>query len=92
MSKPFEAVFDDLLAESEVNGRWVEYKIATPFKGLLLRAARLDVAIAQAKASRYPSTHVNEAGDKVVVKFSEVWQERYWEEQQEQQRLDFGGF
>jgi hypothetical protein len=91
LSKAFEAFFGDLLAESEVNGRWVEYKIATPFKGLLLRAARLDVAIAQAKASRYPSTHVNEAGDKAIVKLSEIWQERYWEEQQEQQ-LDLGGF
>jgi hypothetical protein len=58
----------------------VKYKIAAPFKGLLLRAARLGVAIAQAKASRYPSTHISEAGDKVVVKFSEVWQERYWDE------------
>lgn len=92
MSKAFEAVFGDLLAESEINGRWVKYKIATPFKGLAIKAARLDVAIAQAKSSRYPSTHINDAGDKVVVKLSEVWQERYWEEQQEQQRLDLGGF
>lgn len=90
MSQAFEVIFDDLLAESEINGRWVEYQIATPFEGLPLRAARLDVAIAQVKASRYPSTHINEAGDKVIVKFSEVWQERYWEEQQEQ--LNLGGF
>jgi hypothetical protein len=92
LSKAFKAVFDDLLTESEVNGRWVEYKIATPFKGLLLRAARLDVAISQAKASRYPSTHVNEAGDKVIVKFSEVWSERYADDLVEQQRLDLGEF
>jgi hypothetical protein len=91
MSKAFKAVFGDLLAESEVNGRWVEYKIATPFKGLPLRAARLNVAIAQAKASRYPSTHINEAGDKVIVKRSEIWQERYWEEEEDRQRLDLGG-
>jgi hypothetical protein len=65
MSKAFEAFFGDLLIESEVNGRWVEYQITTPFKGLAIKAARLDVAIAQAKASRYPSTHINEAGNKV---------------------------
>jgi hypothetical protein len=92
LSKAFEAIFDDLLTDSEVDGRWVKYKIATPFKGLLLRAARLDVAIAQAKASRYPSTHINEAGDKVIVKFSEVWSERYADDLEQQQRLDLGGF
>ncbi len=91
MSQAFEAFFGDLLGDSEVNGRWVEYKIATPFKGLAIKAARLKVAIAQAKASRYPSTHINEAGDKVIVKRSEVWQERYWDDAEEQQRLDLGG-
>ena len=87
MSKAFEAFFGDLLTESEVNGRWVEYKISGD-----ATAAGLSLGLNGVKSSRYPSTHINEAGDKVIVKRSEVWQERYWDEAEEQQRLDLGGF
>jgi hypothetical protein len=85
LSEAFEALFDGLIKESTHNGYLVKYPTTASVEALSVGVAR---AIA---CRRYRSARIGDGF--VQVRLSEVHSERYVEElEEQQQRLDLGGF